>query len=88
MDGWVGGWVGGGGEYTSSYSSFYHLTTVFHVVAFRVVTSELLLPRCRFRVVAREKERGSHVHEASVPARTFSSLYMPVCTLYTPVYSR
>ena len=41
-----------------------------------------------FRVVAREKEHGSHVHEASVLARTFCSLYMSVCTLYTPVYSR
>ena len=60
------------------------MKTVFHVVA-----SELSLPRCRFHVVTRGKEHGSHVHEASVLARAFNffSIYVRF-SLYTPVYSR
>lgn len=39
---------------------------------------ENCFPRCRFHVVTRGKEHGSHVHEASVLARAvnFLSIYV------------
>ena len=72
---------------------FILLSLKVHEIIFKFLPLDNCLPRCRipschFQVVAREKEHDSHVHEASVLARTFSSLYMSVCTLYTPFFSR
>ena len=82
---------GGGGVRTTKMLIL--LSLKVHEFIFKFLLLGNCLPRCRFpschfRVVAREKEHVSHVHEASALARAFSSLYMSVCTSYTPVYSR
>ena len=86
---WMGGWVGegAGGEGRGRANHQDVNITFFELYEFIFKFSPLktvCLPRCRFQTL--------HVvatgHEASMAARVSSSQNIPVCSLYTPVYSR